>query len=270
MSQELTKTEKNELSTQVNLPTEEVLSTDVVIPRLLLCQGLSDAVAARKAQQGDMIRSTTLEKVGDPDQPVEIVPLTFRNRWMIQEVVGGKPEFRGWEDRNARNETLPWEYQDGAKQMKRVKVIELFALLPRDIEAEAKALEALERGELPDLDATLLPVVVTFRSTSYKAGQGVVTHFAKVFGMAQKSGKAIHPHDYVLELSCAAESNAKGAYYVFNVKTKGAVNAAHKPTVATWYNMLTSAKSNIRVDDNADDGSDSAGHAPAGGGGDKF
>ena len=164
-------------------------------------QGLSDFVSERKAQQGDMVRSTTVEKLGDPECAVNIIPLKLSTSWRESEKIGQKFEFRKSYPRTAGNEALTWSFyrnpqgqefdkpgQLGATEWQRTKVIDLFALLPKDVENFAKEMAAIAKsGEIPDLTKTVLPVNISFRVTSFNAGRAVATFFAQVAEMAQHS-----------------------------------------------------------------------------------
>ena len=126
----------------------QVLKSDIVIPKVLLMQGLSDLVAERKALQGDIVRSVTAEKLGDDKNPVEFIPLTFQNLYLVSEDQKGdgkKYEFRRYEPRTAANEDAPWDYIENGTKWKRTKVMNLFALLPRDMDAEKAMLEEFEK-----------------------------------------------------------------------------------------------------------------------------
>jgi hypothetical protein len=240
---------------------QEVISSDVLIPRLLLMQGISPLVTSRKAQLGDLVRSTTGEKLGGPEKPVWLVPLKMVNSWINFEVVGNKPEFRGMEERNASNEQSPWEYegtnQTGAKaKFQRRKAITLFALLPGDVAAyEAEIAKAASSGEVPDLNKTVLPVVLTFQSTSFKhAGKKIATFFNTVkVNAAKLAGKAtIAPFYYQLPLMCREEKNNKGSYYVFDFgPTVPLKDAPAREEAARWSMILSNAK-DVATDDSGE------------------
>jgi hypothetical protein len=227
----------------------QVLKSDVVIPKLLLMQGLSEFVNDRKAQQGDMVRSTSAEKLGDPETPVRVIPLTIQNLWMVQEEIKGKYEFRGYEPRTPENENAEWEFMHNGARHKRTKVLNLFALLPKDLDAYAKEMKKFkETGELPDLDKVVLPVVIPFRNTSFKAGKEVVTLFAKAESVARQLGVAVPAYGSMIELGCHQEKNDKGAFFVFDTTPAGKTPAEYKEAAASWYATLTSGAS-VKVDD---------------------
>lgn len=239
------------------------LGSDAVIPKILLMQGLSELVANRKAQQGDMVRSTTAEKLGDDKTPVEVIPLTIQNLWMNQEKIGNKYEFRGYEPRTVNNEADPWEYTKNGTEWKRTKVLNLFALLPADIDAQAAEIDRFhETGEIPDADKALLPVVIPFRNTSFAAGRTVSTLFLKADSLSRQVGKDVPVYGKTLLLKCYQDKNDKGTYFVFEVDAAGKkTDPKYMETASTWYNTLRAAGMDVRVDES--DANDSAGPAPS-------
>lgn len=260
---------KEVMNQQTNLPatqapaqkTETVLKSDVVIPKLLLMQALSDFVVEKKAQSGDMVRSTTVEKLGDEKNPVAVIPLTFQNLWMLSEDVTGKGkmEFRGYEPRTALNEHLDWDFTRDGTNWKRTKVMNLFALLPADIDAQEAELKKFEEtGEMPDLDKVLLPVVIPFKNTSFKAGKEVVTLFAKAESVSQQIGKDVPVYGQTLLLSCTPEKNEKGHFYVFHTSRGGKTDAKYIASASSWYSTLTKMGAAIKVDE-SDEGTPESG-----------
>lgn len=244
MTTEITKTETQLPATQAHdVGGEEILSSSIVIPRLLLMQGLSDFVNERKAQQGDMVRTTPFTKLGDPEVPIAIIPITFNNQWMLSELIGKKFEFRGYEPLTAANQDLPWEFEKNGTQWKRTKVLNLYALLPDDIKAEREELAKAEKGGSPDPDKALLPIMISFRSTSYSAGKDVTTHFAKA--------KKFNQPGYVstLALSCVADKNDLGSFFVFKVCSLQPTPKEDQAVAAYWYNVLRTQKVQVDADE---------------------
>ncbi len=235
---------------------QEILNSDIIIPRLLLMQGLSDAVANRKAQMGDMIRSTTLEKLGDPEVPVDFIPLKMSADWIESEQVGGKFEFRTTVPRNAANDDLPWEFDKNGVKWKRTKCLNVYALLTADVQAFLAEMAGLGSGEMPDLSKSLLPILLSFRSTSFSAGRAVATYFAQVRDML-KYNPNVRPYGYSLTLACQPEKNDKGNYFVFKVEGKPKkIDDKFFPEVTRWYTTLNTLKT-IKVDQ-GDDETDAA------------
>lgn len=221
---------------------QEVLSSDIVIPKVLLMQGLSELVGERKAQIGDMVRSTTAEKLGDDKAPITFIPLKMQNSWTIQEKINGKYEFRRIEARTAANEDAPWDYVESGTDWKRVKTINVFALLPKDIAAFKEEI----KNEVIDLEKTLMPVVISFRSKSFNAGKDVATFFTKVKANLQYN-KNVAPYKYELSLTCKQEENDKGKFFVFKVGKSQPIAQDLIEEAAKWYQILNTTK-NIKID----------------------
>lgn len=242
---------------------QEVVSSDVLIPRLLLMQGISPFVTGRKAQIGQMVKSTTMEVLGDPEHPVDIVPLRMVSTWTnFEEVQGaGKPQFRGQEPRGkivvndvvTSNEGLPWKYKGpNGEDMLRKKTVTLYALVPSDVSSYEKEIDrAVKAGEAPDLNKTVLPVVLTFQSTSFKhAGKKCASFFNNVRVNAQKlHGKmVIAPFQYILPLSCKEEKKGDQLWYVYDFGApKPLKDMQVRETAATWAMVIN--KGSVKVDD---------------------
>jgi hypothetical protein len=248
----------------------EIVASDVLVPRLLLMQGTSPFVTGRKAQLGDMVRSTTGEILGNPDKPVDLIPLKMVNSWIMFETAKSagttQPAFRGQEPRGAvrnaqgiitgSNEDLPWDYTENGKEMFRRKAITLYALVPSDVEKYNKELQtALETGEAPDLTKTVLPIVLTFQSTSFKhAGKKCASFFNSVrVNAAKMSGKmTIAPFQYMLTLSCREEKKGTNVWYVYDFtgNPRAVKDEAVRSEAATWAMMINAGQ--VRTDDSGE------------------
>ncbi len=233
-----------------------LLTSDVIIPSLLLMQGLSDYVSEGKAAMGDMVRSTSGEKLGDAKTPLMFVPLAPPTAsFVLSQLVGKKYEYRGRVPRNATNDDLPWDYyadnegreiapSPAASQWKRTKMLSLYALLPADVAGEAVERAKASRGEMPDISKALTPILINFRSTSFKAGKEVVTFFTQAMNFGMKAW------EYQLPLSTYLEKNDQGSYYVLSVdRTKAkAVGSDLIETVQKWAQIVSTSK-NLKVDE---------------------
>jgi hypothetical protein len=104
------------------------------------------------------------------------------------------------------------------------------------------------------LNRTVLPVLISFKSTSYKAGQTVTTFFKQVDEMLQYNKNVKH-YGYSLPLSCYLDKNDDGSFYVLKVGSPKALDAKYLPMAERWYNTLNSLKDlNSVVDTSHDDG----------------
>lgn len=219
---------------------ETLLTSDMIIPRVLLQQALSEAVSERKCMAGDIIRSTTKEVLGnDRAEPIKFIPITYKTTWILNEEINGKYEYRGVEPRTAQNENSDWEFfKDGGK-WKRVKGVDVYALLSKDVDADIIN-TSLSGDEIPDVDKVLLPVVIGFRSTSYQAGKAVINHFMKIKTLQAKLPH-IAPFMYEMSLACKCEKNDKGTFFIYDVPASS--NKAKPEYIAAareWHKVISS------------------------------
>lgn len=256
---------------------QQVVASDVIIPRLLLMQAISPLVTSRKARIGDLVRSTNNEKLGDPEDPVQIIPLAMTSLWMEFEKVPGEnqPRFRGSYHRGTTkrdadgrsietNADLDWSFtgKNGEDMLRRQTVI-LYALVPSDIAAyDSEVKRALDAGDVPDLNKSISPVVITFQSTSFKHGGKKVSTFFNTLNqsnaeLAYKGIKRVlAPFDYVMSLKCREEKKGSTAWYVFDFDKSTPLSTVYpdkqeckviKEKAAFWAQALASG--NVKVDD---------------------
>lgn len=272
-NQELKTLEASQLpatTPQAPEPQQDILAGDIVLPKLLLMQGLSEFVKTRKAQLGDIVRSNSQEVLAKPGERFDFIPLKITMGWAEKEKVGQDFAFRRAFPRTRQNEMLPWNFwrnaqgmdfdkpgQLGATEWKRVKSIDVYALLPRDVDAfQVEMANAIEKGEVPDLNKTVLPVVISFRSTGFKAGQAVVTFFAKVAELAL-SAPHIRSYDFCLSLGSATAKSGNKDWLIFDVGQAQKLDKKYRPHAEKWMAKLNSDP-NIVVDESGDPDSEVA------------
>ncbi len=217
---------------------QQILKSDIVVPYLLLMQGMSKLVMEEKASLGEMVKWPGANKLGSPKQTLEFIPLTLADQWIIGEVVAGAsmPKFvktiqRGGnvimengvavdldatrEEIDKTGERLDFKFKYLGKDYVRTKTKNVFCLLPAEINAyQAELDRAKKAGEMPDLNAAVTPIAISFKSKSFKAGKAVMAHFLKAQSMAAYGAKA---HGFTLTLGCHQEKNDKGIFYVYDV-----------------------------------------------------
>lgn len=226
MDTQITKAEKNVPSTQhtVSWGTDDLDSSDIVIPRLLLMQGLSQFVTEGKAKAGDFINSVTMEQMGGKDKSVELVLVDHFKNWIVSEKGPKENRFKfrqivSWKDGDPK-----WEFEskEGDTTVRRYQCLN-FYVLPTD-----------------GLDG--LPLLLTFRSTSYKAGRKVVT-FASQAKMYKK------PLGYrTIKLGTVTETNDFGTFYVFTVEQGRLAKADELEKAYQWFQTVRQ-KDAVVIDD---------------------
>lgn len=246
-----------------NATEDGLLGSDAVVPYLVVQQGLSNFVVARKTQMGDICKSTNPEKMGDPENSIELIFLHRpKAEYALEQRIknSDKYKFRKSVPRNVINEFAEWNYwsddnglvdlapnSPGATEWKRVKRLSVFALVVGDIAAEEAEIAKAAAGELPDPSKALKPVIISFRGKSYKAGRDVADFCHSVISMRAEI------FNYKIEMSVAHEQNDKGQFYVWkpNCAKPTAVVKEHKESVARWIKIMNSGVT-IRVDDSGE------------------
>lgn len=218
--------------------------SDIIVPKLLLAQGLSKSVAAGEAKMGDFTNSLNGAVVGNATTPITFIPVTLKKYWKRFEMVNGKKQFRGTEtftrenagrerETNAPSQMNPsvmtkWSYD---------LTIDLYGFTEDDVQ-----------------DPISLPTVVSFTRSSYKAGQKANTHFAMLDGAEPQ----IPYSTYMLSVFAEKTQNDKGIFYTFDLKPKmdgkkmAKTPVEYMPKVDRWSKILNDDSRNVVVDD-ADD-----------------
>lgn len=179
--------------------TENIDASQLTIPKILTMQGLSQMVADGDAQMGDIVDSLTGERLGcgrEKDfQAINFVPLYSFQEWIVYEKVSnGDLQFTEKVPFGPDNANWKWD----TDTHKRVLVMNFYVILEKDL-----------------ADEGALPYLLSFRSTSYKAGKKLAT-LCKKGALANRPAPA-----YTYELSAHKESNDKGTFYVLDVKKAG-------------------------------------------------
>ena len=222
----MTKAQNTELTVAQDLDAwgdTGVTASDMVIPKALLMQGLSEAVADGNAAIGDYLNSLTGEVIAKKGEELELIPFHMDKYWAISEKSGNK--FRRVEAATPANENLPWDFTDtDGVDCKRTMV---------------RAFYCLKSDELDGL-----PIIVSFSSTAAKIGKKLAT---RMFIMNRQAGKV--PCAYGIKLSASVVKGEKGTYATPDF-TVGAEVAPE--TIATCRDWMLSVKAGTAKADNSD------------------
>jgi len=154
--------------------TEEVDSSDIIIPKLLLMHGQSMLVQDGEASIGDLVKSTSKKIVATrkAGKGVKVIPFMLYKTWVNEAKVEGKWKWKGEEPLTLSNADLPWNgYQDDeGNEARRSSALNFYAMLADDIGEEIA-----------------LPVRLQFKRTSKKAG-AAIAHFFGECRMQKKPG----------------------------------------------------------------------------------
>lgn len=210
---------------------EDANTENVLIPKLLLMQGLSQAVSDEKASMGDFVDSTTLEVLGTGREkgykPVRFIPIKCFETWVVYEKLGGeKLQFK--EIVPFGGENAKWERE--TETYRRDRVLNFYVLLE-------------EQANNP----AALPYTLAFRRTSFVAGKKLSTHFTQC-KLAATRGKGRPPAATIFELSATKRENDHGTFYVWDVAPAGETKPEHLQVAYEWFQTLKNEADKYTVD----------------------
>lgn len=199
---------------------------DLLIPRVLLMQDISDLVKKEKAKAGFLVHGITGEVLAERGDLLEIIPVTTFREWQVMGQDEKKPErwnFLRREVMTKENENLPTEDQERGQAIKRVKALNFFVLLASKIDE--------------------MPFLVSFKKTSLYAGKKLSTHF-QMSAMRKQA-----PAGHVFRLTSVPRSWDSYSFYALEVET-GRTATEHELDVARmWYGILSKQQAKIADED---------------------
>lgn len=178
---------------------ENVRQQDIVLPRIVLMQGLSPAVVEGTLKPGDMINSLTNEVICERDEEIEIIPVYHFVSWIE------------WGDRKAG---------EGMKAMSMDPKSEIAQAAARGEKIMRGDKEVFRVTEYHNIIVLICPVLdppdlvmIGFCKTSFKVGK-------KFLGLARLRGSyPLYAGKYVL--TSQNETKNGNTYRVYNVRNNG-------------------------------------------------
>lgn len=231
--------------------TEGIDASDILIPKLLLMQGLSDLVTQEVVLQGEIVDSVTKKVVlarprpGEKAGYLEILPLSFSKSIDVSTkapAVPGRPE-----EKFKYLETIPFDKQTAL--LEREEILEDGTTVKR---MHAINVAVFLRHQLDDPSA--FPYIIKFKSSGYKVGKAVMNHFQKC-QMTRRN-----PFGSSLLLSVDKETKDDNTYWVFKIaegtRLDRVADAHRLATLKNWAKVMQSSK--VRVDNSDEDESPAA------------
>lgn len=231
MTNEVTTTETNALTNghTAMAAHEDILTSDIMLPKILLQQNTSVMVNAEEAKPGDFVNSITKEKYGDAKNPIEIVPLTFRNLWTLKEWDGKNYQWKGVEDRTAMNENASFEFDVDGEKWRRFRTLELYCLY---VDGK-KAAKVDPDAFAPDLSNVVVPHVISLTSTQFtKTGRKVLSHFNNAKAMGVEAFR------YKLKFSHEKTKNDDGTWNTWVLEPGAKPCPELFDDAKKWYNVI--------------------------------
>jgi len=207
---------KTNLTTDVrnDWGTENVDSTDILIPRILLMQGQSKLVTAEKAQTGQIIESVTNKVLAEKGKTLEFIPLkTFKNTIVMS---ANDNQFMYQREFETEDGKPPWEKEINGELVRIFPTLNFFVMLTTDLDS-----------------ATAIPMVLSFRSTQYKKGRILLSYFNEC--KMTKSPPAAN----TFTLGVEKTSNDKGTWYLYDINRHEKTPKKYMGKLYEWWQILT-------------------------------
>jgi len=198
-------------------------SQDIVIPRIYAAQHMSEVVKDKTAEYGQLIDTMNGEIHGDLTSPVAFVPFYVQKKWMEFDIVTNKAGARKREYKQTilidhSNDNLPHVEEN----IERDRVVEVYCLLPKEVES-----------------GNAFPYVISFRRTSLKAGNKVITQILRNEALNKP------PCASVMELSAKDTQNDDGSFVVLDTKATRPATMEEMQESLKWFKMVMSGKTRV-------------------------
>lgn len=195
----------------------EVSSKDVVIPKILCMQGLSELVVDDKAKMGDFVDSMTSEIIGNySSKHIEFVPFHLEKIWIISKKVGNDFEFDSIESVTPANEGRAYNEVIDGVEYKNEYCMNFYVLRLEDMS---------------------LPYIISFKGMSSKAGRILAT---QMYVRNRAAGKI--PPAYVMSLSGSKDKNDKGTFITLATSVVRESSAEEIDAAFNWYKTVNAGQ----------------------------
>lgn len=198
----------------------KVDSSDIVMSKVMMMQGLSQLVMDGKAKFGDFVDSVTEEIIGSIDKPITFVPIHYTKVWIVRKKVGTEYEYSHTEPVTFANK-FEYEYFDNGIEYKRSPVHKVFAFINGN---------------------TSMPSIIDFKGMSGRTGKQLATQ-AWTIGAQQEE----LPFYNNYELSGIKDKNEKGTFVVLKVSKSNPTDPKTRLAAYKWLITLEKAEKNNAI-----------------------
>ena len=193
---------------------QDLDKSDLVLPKIMLMQAMSDLVSEGKAKPGDFINSVDGTVLGSKDKGVEVI--IFRANKIIQVYNGD--EYVRTEPFTAETQSLLYDKSEGPDFRKNV-VMNFSVLLPKDVK-----------------DGSAFPMILSFKRTSLGAGKKLATLLIRLQMMKKPSAAK------VFKISAEQQENDKGKFFTMNVAEGRDTTEQEILDAQLWYKLTEGKK----------------------------
>lgn len=202
-----------------------VSAQDIIIPRILLMQPMSEKVTAGDAKFGEFRESLSNELLGNFEQPFEVVPFHMEKVFVEFDASQDEKEFIRVVPITPENENLPYEDTGLNKKGEKVPIsrdrtMNFYVLLPKELELGGA-----------------IPYILSMRRTSLQAGKKLATQ------MFVKNVAARRPPPAVtMQISAGKQTEDKKTWAVMDVKPVSATKPEWMVEAFSWLQLIKAGK----------------------------
>ena len=218
-------------------------SRDVIIPKLLLMQAMSDKVVDEKAKLGE-IRDTANDALhGNFEKGIEVIPFYIFKAWTIQERPAGSTDsndfkYKGTLPITRENDDWPFSEVIEGIEVSRTRTFFAYCLLPNELNG--------------------LPYVIPFRRTSLRAGRVLHTQMY----LSNRQAK-LPPAGFTVWCKPKKDKNDRGTFAVWEVSKGRRTTTEELEASLGWLKMVRAGQTKMdESDEDAPEGSSVSSSGP--------
>lgn len=197
---------------------------DIIVPKIQLCQQLSEAVKEKLADAGDFINSVDKNVLAAKGENLDMIVMQNYKVWRCFEVKKGKKEYTETID-YVGNEGLAIDEEIGGVTIHRDKVLGFYVLLVDEIK-----------------QGMAFPYIVDFTRSSARSGKQLQTYFAKLRSVGLPSFAK------VFTLS-SKFITGEHDYFVKEVSAGRNIETSEAQAVKLWLDNIAANKDRMKEDD---------------------
>lgn len=196
----------------------EVSQSDIVIPKILLMQPISEMVSQEKAKYGDFVDSLTSQVIGNGTDGINVIPVAFKKYHLIMtKQSDGKFKFTRFDPiRTLMDEQKPYLDTEGGHAIERKLIRDFYVLIP---------------------SISALPFSLQFKGMSSRAGAAFYT---TAFATARAS--RLMPFATMFTITAKKTKNEKGNFAILDSKPMRRTTAEEFSNAKVWFNTINSMK----------------------------
>lgn len=203
---------------------QELTTDDVLVPRILLVQKMSDMVDKFQAREGEFRDSVSGELLGSETQPLEVVIFSvFQTHVVMKYSDRGKLEFDRIEPVTPENANLPWR---------------------TDTEERSHTYNFYLLRALGEQTAGELPYILSLNRSSRRSAQRLNTVFMKLKRVNKPSASQ------VISFKSRREQNDHGSWMSVDWEIKREATIDELIAARQWHDDIAKRRVNVVVDPN--------------------